>query len=581
MYKISRKGFAYNNNIRRVVLGVLAVAAALASLIVLYKITGADSSSYDKKYIIDDGWTVEFDDKTYSGITLSSFKFPHGMNRGDRVTLYNKLPDNIEFRLPVLKMQTYSSAINVYCGGELIYSYGSDLFEKGAFVGNGYHYADISQAQGDTIKIELTATEYNSFSSVEDIVLTGYSNVFRQMIVGGRVPFAVSVFLILFGIVVTGISGWIIIKKPELSMLLWIGVLSLAIGTWTSCNYRFAQMFNVSLSTASTLEYASMLVGQIAALMYFMNYVRRTNSKMQQRVFMIFTGAVCVFSAAVFLLHITDVVHMPSVLPAIHAVIAAESVYIIYLIVLIIRSGSTSSKLLFIGFCVLICFVFFEIISYMLKIYADIYIMDRTGASAVGTMAFVVFMLLNFSVDMLHRLREANEKEIYYKMAHTDALTKLANRRYCERVMNELSQRDEQYGIYSFDLNDLKYINDNLGHGCGDDLIHGFAEILTETFQTDGVVGRMGGDEFIAIVSSGPDFNYKNFIAKMNDIMARENSREKRFQYKVSCGYADSSELPSSGGHVDSHEIYALADDRMYVCKRESKKKNREKRQQK
>ncbi len=572
MYKVSWKIFIYRT--LKLILGVLAIVAALASLIVLFKITGLNADSYDKKYIMDTGWTVQFDERTFVNVTLSSFDFPKSIDKGDKVVLYNVLPKSTDFNLPVLKLQTYSSVINVYLNGDRVYSYGEDIYSNNGFVGNGYHCVSVTGAGGDSIKIELIAAEWRPFSSVEQIELTDYSNVFKQMVVGNRITFVACIFLILFGIIVMGVSGWIIIKRPVLSMLFWIGLLSLSIGTWTSCNYGFAQLFNVSMPIATTLEYSGLLMGMISAIMYFKDYVWRMDNARQKFVFSVFAGLICVFSAVILTLHVTDILHMPSLLTFIHAVIGAEAIYIIVLIVRILKSGGNSEKVLFTGFCILTAFVFAEIISYILKVYTDIDIMDRAGVSVIGTIVFVAFMFINFSMDLLQKLKAASEKEIFYKMAYTDALTKIPNRRYCEKVMNDLSEREEPYGIFSFDLNDLKYINDNMGHNCGDDLIAGFADILKETFGTDEVIGRMGGDEFIAIVRSGPDYNHMDFISRLNEIMERENKRENRFQYKVSYGYADSSELTSDNGHINSHDIYAIADDRMYVCKRESKEKN-------
>lgn len=131
MYKVSWKIFIYRT--LKLMLGVLAIVAALASLIVLFKITGLNADSYDKKYIMDTGWTVQFDDRTFVNVTLSSFDFPQSIDRGDKVVLYNVLPKSTDFNLPVLKLQTYSSVINVYLNGDRVYSYGEDIYSNNGF----------------------------------------------------------------------------------------------------------------------------------------------------------------------------------------------------------------------------------------------------------------------------------------------------------------------------------------------------------------------------------------------------------------------------------------------------------------
>ena len=64
--------------------------------------------------------------------------------------------------------------------------------------------------------------------------------------------------------------------------------------------------------------------------------------------------------------------------------------------------------------------------------------------------------------------------------------------------------------IYVFaDVNGLKYINDNLGHAAGDELIKGAASCLDNAFSKYGTVYRMGGDEFSAILYISDD-DYQN-----------------------------------------------------------------------
>lgn len=51
-----------------------------------------------------------------------------------------------------------------------------------------------------------------------------------------------------------------------------------------------------------------------------------------------------------------------------------------------------------------------------------------------------------------------------------------------------------------FDLNDLKYTNDTLGHEAGNQMIKQFAHILSSQLPGMAFVGRYGGDEFLAMI---------------------------------------------------------------------------------
>ena len=93
------------------------------------------------------------------------------------------------------------------------------------------------------------------------------------------------------------------------------------------------------------------------------------------------------------------------------------------------------------------------------------------------------------------------ERKSLIQRAYTDEMTELHNRRYCTEYMEKINEnREENYTIICFDLNNLKETNDNYGHTRGDLLIQSAAQVIKDTFSKKGVVGRMGGDEFIAIL---------------------------------------------------------------------------------
>ena len=112
----------------------------------------------------------------------------------------------------------------------------------------------------------------------------------------------------------------------------------------------------------------------------------------------------------------------------------------------------------------------------MVKTYTGVQLFSGFSMSAAGMLIFVVVMIMNFSIDVIHNMNEAKEQEVLYRMAYMDDLTKISNRRYCEKVMEELSSNNENFGIFSFDLNNLKKINDNMGHTYG---VQMMAELTT------------------------------------------------------------------------------------------------------
>ena len=124
------------------------------------------------------------------------------------------------------------------------------------------------------------------------------------------------------------------------------------------------------------------------------------------------------------------------------------------------------------------------------------------------------------------------------------------------------------FTIFNFDMNGLKATNDTHGHSSGDKLIKGFADILTKTFGDKGIVGRMGGDEFIVIVENIEELNCQEEIRHFQKIMSEANKAQSGYVYSTAYGYADSSEIVSDGEIRDVNMVYRLADNRMYENKK-------------
>ncbi|WP_380060793.1 GGDEF domain-containing protein [Deinococcus hohokamensis] len=88
--------------------------------------------------------------------------------------------------------------------------------------------------------------------------------------------------------------------------------------------------------------------------------------------------------------------------------------------------------------------------------------------------------------------------------AHTDALTGLPNRHAFERDLNELAATDESFAVVFLDLDGFKGINDQHGHALGDSLLKGYGLWLVRVTGPWGRVYRMGGDEYLLLVTHFP-----------------------------------------------------------------------------
>jgi len=100
--------------------------------------------------------------------------------------------------------------------------------------------------------------------------------------------------------------------------------------------------------------------------------------------------------------------------------------------------------------------------------------------------------------------------------AYQDYLTGLLNRRGMYAAMKQLGTKDAPAAVYLFDMDNMKQINDSMGHTAGDELLKGFAKRLRSHTRDTDILARFGGDEFVAVLKHiGTE---ENAVKKGNEI---------------------------------------------------------------
>ena len=170
----------------------------------------------------------------------------------------------------------------------------------------------------------------------------------------------------------------------------------------------------------------------------------------------------------------------------------------------------------------------------------------------------------NFTNDLIQK-----KVDLEY-LANYDSLTKLPNRKYFNNIlskeMTRVSCNEENLMVMFLDLDNFKNINDTLGHGSGDELLKQVAALMTEQVRGNDILARIGGDEFLILVT-----DFEEDIVYMSIKIAERiiRSLDKQFligdawvQTGISIGIADAI---SSG--YNSESLISNADIAMYQAK--------------
>jgi diguanylate cyclase (GGDEF)-like protein len=159
--------------------------------------------------------------------------------------------------------------------------------------------------------------------------------------------------------------------------------------------------------------------------------------------------------------------------------------------------------------------------------------------------------------------------ELAYKARH-DALTDLLNHAAFIRELQLELERAKRYGsrvtLVFFDLDDFKELNDSEGHQAGDRALQQVARVLHEEIRQSDLAGRMGGDEFAALLVESDEGTGETFVGRLNARIAElVESGELPVPIAISAGVT---RYPDDG--EDAETLFALADLRLYEAKRAS-----------
>lgn len=188
------------------------------------------------------------------------------------------------------------------------------------------------------------------------------------------------------------------------------------------------------------------------------------------------------------------------------------------------------------------------------------YSIGTTYVSMAIADVFIYVTLQNEIITM-----EKRNTQKWIQKSSTDGLTGLLNRYAYEEEMQRLENANlpSDFVYMSADVNSLKMVNDSLGHSAGDELIKGAAQCLSKCVSQYGKLYRIGGDEFIALISA--EQNTLCEIKKKIEETTKSWNGEKAGNLTISCGYVTTDEEEK----MSAREMANLADRRMYEAKRE------------
>ncbi|MBR1635489.1 MAG: GGDEF domain-containing protein [Lachnospiraceae bacterium] len=183
-------------------------------------------------------------------------------------------------------------------------------------------------------------------------------------------------------------------------------------------------------------------------------------------------------------------------------------------------------------------------------------------------LAAVIVAMFCYWVILGIYTEDSREERSLKEESAVDLLTGLLNKMSFEREAKRYlrSSRNDEYGaLLIIDFDNFKSINDEHGHLVGDTILKKFGDILTKNFRESDIIGRVGGDEFMVLMTGDvpdgiiakkcSDIQHELYISKVGD----------------AGGFSCSIGVAVNHAGFDFKSIYRLADDALYEAKARGK----------
>ncbi|OGF97656.1 MAG: hypothetical protein A3F83_08605 [Candidatus Glassbacteria bacterium RIFCSPLOWO2_12_FULL_58_11] len=155
------------------------------------------------------------------------------------------------------------------------------------------------------------------------------------------------------------------------------------------------------------------------------------------------------------------------------------------------------------------------------------------------------------------------------KLALIDPLTGLANRRYIDKILegktDEMKRYGMSFGVLFIDIDHFKQVNDHYGHEMGDKVLWTISRGMSIILRSSDVLGRWGGEEFVAVVLNVDREGLMRVAEKMRSEIEKIQIQENGQAFNVTISIGATLVEPGTG--MDKNLILKKADELLYVSK--------------
>lgn len=516
-----------------------------------------DSTAILKSNHLEDfnkGWTVVLENG--ENLELEPFTYVEQVPFQSTMVLRNILPENLSDH-EYLFFRASHQKVRILVEGQVIYQFGQKNPLFGKTPGCAWIMVPLSEnMEQKEVVIELLGAYPNYAGRINGFYIGESGTIFQNILLTKLGSLFIGIVLIVMGFGMLTLS--IAFKKGRVTRSLFrLGLLATVIGIWSILVLNILQ-FLVS-DVLFLLHAEFFFFGLIMPVsIWFLLSLKHFQEKKIIQIF--FYGSI-ILSITV---QVLQILNLMDYLESIWLTHISMGLILIYLSTLGIRDLITKKihrevKILSFSLIVLLFFWGIDLFCFYFAKPEDEGFFTR-----IGMLVFIILWAMEIMYNISRIIEKMARTRLLEVMAYEDTMTGLKNRSAFEEKMEFLRNNPiEQPGyIIEFDMNNLKYINDNYGHAKGDLAITTISKIIQDKFEKIGLVYRIGGDEICVIVTRGehiPEELIQNKIDQITNEL-RESSQLLEIQLSIASGYAVLN--PKIKSNID--EAYKEADRNMY-----------------
>ncbi|MDO5339793.1 MAG: GGDEF domain-containing protein [Eubacteriales bacterium] len=513
----------------------------------LFIASGFIFSSVDNKAPAQDRTriTVHPEDTRYSG--------------DGRIEYYLKLNSSAGDNMALAFVSRHQE-VEVYAGGSLIYYIKSHKSVYGSTTGTNYTIVNIPPYTTDIV-VRLTNVYKGSKIRETTFEYGDETGIVKELISESLIPAALSSFIIMVGVAMVVL--WIACRKriAQTQALLYFGVFAQLIGAWALNETNLATLLISDRKIGSLIGYMLLMLMPIPFVQAEKNFFQIIKSHISNT----FCAIFMITDIVLLVCHVTGICEFRNSVYVIHLMLVMSMIYFCAVVIKRIQDKGFDRKVRanIVGAVALGVSMAVDLIAY----YKGMQQTDVLGK--LGMLIFIVVIGYESISEAFEKIKEGQKADFYKEMAITDTMTGLYNRAAFDEWENETSDY-EGYAIATFDLNNLKWCNDNLGHAAGDAYIQAAARIIKDIFGRHGKCYRIGGDEFCAVINQKErHFDIGRHVRQLRELeeQAEMELEITGLNVQIACGYAEYDIKTDK----DFEDTRSRSDKRMYESKRKLK----------